>query len=188
MHLKNIPFHIIAGVGYVIGNGTLTLKGFLFEDKTLIPIFSELKNLDPSSWQACAGFFWLVISFLTFTISKSPILMIRLIAFLNYLAYFCMIISAYKQDAFWAQTIGILPWFFVAGLLFQGNKVVQEGSIVKKYPIAIAGVIFALGNIGISYNGWASEDYVLFALGILFIFANLSFAITDKNLQRKLFA
>lgn len=143
--------------------------------------------MEAASWQALAGFCWLTISFLTFAIVRFPNLIPRAIAGLNYLAYVCMITSAYTQEGFWAQTIGILPWFFAAGLLFQGNQIRENGKLLRKYPVAVAGFIFSAGNVGIAYNGFVSGDLVLFTLGIIFIIANIAFAFTDLNFQRKLF-
>lgn len=184
--LKNLPFALIAGTGYLTANLTLTFQG-LIEGHPLIPSPQELKNIDPSSWQSLAGLLWIVVAINTYMIQKYPHGAILVNAVLNLLANTALLISGYTQEAFGAHAIGLIPAFIAVALMFQGNKISDKKSLYARYPVACAATLFIIAAPPLLYNSILSKDWTLTFVIILWLISHIFFGLTDQNLQRRIF-
>jgi hypothetical protein len=183
---RRFHFEYIAATGYLIGHLTLIFKGALFEQSFVLPSLREIKSFDPTTYQSLAGLSWLAVSITLYFSKKHPVTAIKICAALNYTAYVFLIMSGITREAFLIHIAGILPWFFAATLMFQGNKLNDSKNIFRKYPVAIAGFIFASGLLPVIYSAWVNQDQVMVFVGIIWIIANISFALTDLNFRQKL--
>ena len=186
MEIKNLPFAIIAGTGYLIANTTLTFQG-LIEGHSLIPSLKNLETIDPSSWQSLAGLLWIVVSLNTYMIQKYPHGAILVNATLNLFANTALLISGYTQEAFGAHAIGLVPAFIAVALMFQGNKISNKKSFYTRYPVACAAILFIIAAPPLLYNSILSQDWTLTFVVVLWLISHVFFGLTDQNFQKRIF-
>lgn len=185
--IKNLPFAILAGSGYLTANLTLAFQG-LIEGKPLIPSWEKLQQIDPSSWQSIAGLLWIIVAFNTYLIQRYPHGAVLVSAVLNLFANLALLISGYTQEAFGAHAIGLLPAFTAVALMFQGNKENTKKGFYARYPVACAAFLFMLAAPPLLYNAILSHDWTLTFVVCLWFVSHIFFSLTDQNFRKTVFS
>ncbi|MEM8833666.1 MAG: hypothetical protein AAGB32_03895 [Pseudomonadota bacterium] len=186
-NFKNWPFEYISGNSYLIGNITLMINGGLTSDAQLLPTIKTLQALDPSAWQSLAGFSLILSAIGINFIRHFPDGATKVNALIIFLGNFCLLISGYTQEAFWAHAFGLMPVFIASFLLLQGNKINQKKGFYSRYPLACASVLFLSAAPPLLYNAILSQDWVLTFVLCCWVTGHIFFALSDRNFQKKLF-